>query len=218
MERVRTRYTCLAIALFVAVAVVTAVGCQGLLTTAVYLIKGTDDDPDFKGLQKKRVAVVCRPLAALQFRNASVAKDLAREVNVLLAKSVPKIHMVEQQKVESWLDEHTDQDAVKVGQALQADMVLAIDLEQFSLYEGQTIYRGKANITIQVHDIKENKVVFEKNLPPTTYPPDIGIPTSDKQETVFRRQFVHVLADQIGRYFYAHDPHADVGLDAEAYR
>jgi len=205
-------------ALAVAAAILPVGGCRTALATALWMVRGTNVDPDFKGLQQKRVAVICRPMLNLQFRNATVAKDLAREVNLLLGKNVPKIHLIDQQKVEQWLDENDEQEVAKIGKALKAEMVVAIDLEQFSLYQGQTVYQGKANVSVKVHDCKENRVVFEKTLPPTLYPPNTGIPTSDRQEPAFRREFVNVLADQIGRHFYAHDPHADMALDTAALR
>jgi hypothetical protein len=59
-------------------------------------------------------------------------------------------------------------------------------------------------------------MVFEKTLPQTVYPPNSGVPTSERQEAEFRRAFVKVLADQIARHFYAHDPNADLAQDALA--
>ena len=34
----------------------------------------------------------------------------------------------------------------KSARRLNADMVVGIDLEEFSLYQGQTLYQGKANV------------------------------------------------------------------------
>ena len=42
------------------------------------------------------------------------------------------------------------------------------------------------------------------------------MPTSERTEPEFRHEFVLVLADQIARHFYAHDPYADMGQDAAA--
>jgi hypothetical protein len=41
-------------------------GCAKVLATAVYVIKGTNVEAEYDGLQEKRVAVVCRQLASLQ--------------------------------------------------------------------------------------------------------------------------------------------------------
>jgi len=68
-----------------------------------------------------------------------------------------------------------------------------------------------------VYDCKDgNKKVFERTMPPTVYPPNTGIPTSERQEGEFRNEFVHVLAEQVARHFYAYDRNADVAQDAMA--
>ena len=43
---------------------------------------------------------------------------------------------------------------------------------------------------------------------------DSGIPTVDKPEPQFRSQFINVLAEQIGRYFYDHDSTVDFASDS----
>jgi hypothetical protein len=209
----------IALVMALAAALLPALGCRGLATTAMYLIKGNDVEPDFKELKGKKVAVVCRPLVSLQYRNANANRELAQEITLLLQEKVPKIKTIEQKKIAKWADENTWEDYAEVGKAMKADMVVGIDLEGFSLYQGQTLYQGRANVTVHVYDCqKGGKMVFEKTLPPTVYPPNSAVPTSDRIESEFRRQFVLVLADQIARHFYAHDAHADIGLDAAALR
>ena len=96
-------------------------------------------------------------------------------------------------------------------------MVLGIDLQQFSILASHTLYQGKANVTITVYESDDDSLpVFEKDLPQTVYPPNAVIPASEKRANEFRREFIRVLADQIGRHFYPHDPHADYALDVEA--
>jgi hypothetical protein len=202
-----------------ATAVLPALGCRGALMTALFLFKGTDVDPDFAGLKDKKVAVVCRPLVSLQYRNASAARDLAHEVSSLLEKNVPKIQIIDQRKVDKWTDENNWEEYTQVGKAVKADMVVGVDLEDFSIFQGQTIYQGKANVSIHVYDCgNHGKQVFEKSLPQSVYPPNCGVPTSDKLEAQFRREFVAVLAGQIARYFYSHDPYADMAQDAAAFK
>jgi len=191
-------------------------GCQSVLLTAMYLIKGTDIEPEYKGLKAKKVAVVCRPLVSLEYRNANVGRDLAKEINRLLQERVPKIKTVDDRKVARWLDENTWEEYVEVGRAMKADMIVGVDLENFSILEGQTLYQGKANASIRLYDCKTGEVVFEKTLPRSVYPPNVPIPASDRTEPAFRREFVRVLADQIARHFYAHDPYADMAMDARA--
>ena len=198
--------------------IATAAGCRTALTTAVYLVKGTNVDAEYKGLKEKKVVVVCRPLASLTYRDSHVARDLAREISILLRDNVPKINVVDQSKVTEWLDENDWTDFTDVGEALEVDTVVGIDLLSFSIYQGQTLYQGKANTAVKVYDLTdgENKVVFEKELPQLLYPPNTGVETLSRPEPEFRRKFVHILADQIGRHFYPHDRHADFAIDATA--
>lgn len=213
----RYRYFLAALALLAAV--VPAAGCVGFLTTAMYLIRGTALPAEFNGLRGKRVAVVCQPMVSLQYRNSTAAKDLARQIGSLLRQKISKIEIIDQRKVDEWIDENTWDEYSEIGKALKADLVLAVDLENFSTLQGQTLYQGKANVTLRVIDCANGgKVIFLRHLPQVLYPPNAGIPTSEQQEPQFRRRFILVLADQIARYFYGHDPIDDFARDADALR
>jgi len=206
----------LIVAVLVALAVGTAVsGCASALFTPLYLIKGNDAPAECNKLRDKRVAVVCRPVVALQYRDARVDQDLANEVSGLLRKNVPKIKMIDHRKVAEWMDEHTWEEYAEVGKALGADLVVGIDLEFFDLRQSQTLLQGRANAEIKVVDCKTKEVVFKKRLPQSVYPPNRVVQASDVEEHQFRRDFVRVLANQIGRHFYPHDAYADFALDSK---
>jgi hypothetical protein len=116
-----------------------------------------------------------------------------------------------------WADENTWEEYGEIGKALGADMVVGLDLEEFSLLQGQTLYQGKANLKILVVDVsKGREPVFERNMPQAIYPPNAPIPASEKPEAQFRRQFVEFLARQIGQYFYDHDASVDFANDSTA--
>jgi hypothetical protein len=234
MNRPSLRYPVIMVLFLASLALVSAGGCVSGLATMMYLIKGTDVEPEFKYLKGKKVAVVVRPVADLLYRNPNVPQDLARQIGIDLKNKVPKIKVIDQQKVGAWCDENNPEDVVEVGKALKADMVVSIELGSFNLFQGQTIYQGRASASIQVIDCRDEEkkakdkdtpkkdkdnesgsnVVFEKSLPETKYPPNTGVPTSDKQEYEFRQEFIRVLADQIARHFYAHDSNADFAQDA----
>ncbi len=200
-----------------ALALAGAGGCTSALFTVAYLIQGNNAPAECDKLKDKRVAVVCRPVVALQYRDARVEHDLAAQVSTLLGRNVPKIKIIDHRKVAEWMDENTWDDYVEVGKALGADMVVGIDLEQFSLLQGQTLYQGRATVRLQVFDCKTGEVVFDKRPPQSVYPPNRVVPTSEKPAAEFRAEFVRVLADQIARHFYEHDPHADIALDARSF-
>ena len=162
----------IALLMVLAVAVLPAVGCQSLMFTVAYLWNGTDVPPEFDGLKGKHVAVVCRPLPSLQYSNSNVGRDLAGQITLLLEQNVPKIKIVDQRKIAKWTDENRWEEYTEVGKAMKADVVVGIDLESFSLYQAQTLYQGKANATVQVYDCKSGKMLFEKTMPQSVYPPN----------------------------------------------
>ncbi len=194
----------------------TACGCQAVMFSAMYLFQGTTVDADFDGLSKKKVVVVCRQAPGMEFSDP-VSKDLVKLVTARLLKNGYKIKVVDPSKVERWEDENTWDEFLTVGRAMKADMVLGIDLEQFSIREGQTVFQGKANATVKVLDCKTGKEAFSKPIAPLIYPPNHVISVADRQEADFRREFEDVLAERLARFFYPHDPNDDIGLDAAAF-
>jgi len=196
-------------------ATLAASGCAPILTV-LYLAGGADTPAEFPGLKKKKVVVACRPMVQLQYRDANVSNSLARQVGQLLRKNVSKIQVVDYAKVEQWLDSNTSDSYVEIGRALDADMVVGIDLLDFSVYQGQTLYQGKANYTIKVYDCTTGELVFDKKPDQSVWPPNSAVPTSEKQESEFRQRFVGVLADEIARRFYSHDPRVNFASDATA--
>jgi hypothetical protein len=204
--------------------VVSQVGCSSFFATVAYMVKGTEEDPEFPGLKDKKVAVVCRPAQSLQFGSSSVATEIATEVGVLLKKnSRGKIKVILQREVQNWIDENSggEDEFAQIGDALKADMVLAIDLEDFELRQGQTLYQGNSKIQLKVLDMSkpvDDQVVFGPvHMPNVVFPPNTCIPVQEQSEDDFRRQYVGIVSDVIGRYFYAHDPRDLFAQDARAF-
>ncbi len=210
------RWNRLAIGLALVAVMLVSTGCTDALVTAVYLIRGREVPGDYEGLKGKKVAVVCRPLVGLAYRDSHVAQDLSRAVGLLLKRNVKKIEIVDQGKVENWIDEHSWEEYTQVGKAMKADMVVGIDLEQFNIYEGQTVYQGKARVSVKVYDCQKKELAFEKQLPQVVYPPNHVVSAAEVQESDFRKEFLGVLADYIGILFYRHDPYAHFAMDAMA--
>ncbi len=190
-------------------------GCTGGLFTVAYLINGNNTPAECKLLKEKKVVVVCRSVVELQYRNAHVERDIAEQVSVLLKKNVSKIKIIDQRKVNRLIDEKQLDEFLDIGKALEAEMVVGLELEQFQLYQGQTLYQGRATVEMKVVDCKTGDIVFKKRLP-KVYPPNRVIATSEKQEYEFRTEFVRVLSDFIARHFYDHDPYADFAQDAQS--
>jgi len=199
LDRLSTR-----LGLFAAALLVACSGCSTLLTAA-YILMPEDTPAEFKGLKGKHVAVVCKPIVELEFSDAGSARELAATVGGLLERNVRKTRVIDQQEVARWIDEHAWVDYPTVGKALDADLVVGIDLEEFRLHEGSTLYRGRATAHVRVFDIATGKVVFEKRYDDFQYPADGAVPTSDRSEMQFRGMFLQILAGRIARSFHAYD-------------
>lgn len=189
-------------------------GCAKVLATAMYVVKGTNVDAEYDGLKGKKVAVVCKQLTSLQYRDSNVPRDLAARIGSLLAANGKKIEVIDQQQVSEWTDENSWDEFSQIGKALEADMVVGIELEDFKLRQGQTLYQGKANVQIKVYDIKEGKLVFEKTPKPSVYPPNTGIAASERQEQQFRREYIGILAEEIAHHFYDYDSRNSFAMDS----
>ena len=200
------------IALLALAILVACSGCSTLLTAA-YVLMPEDTPAEFKGLKGKHVAVVCKPIVELEYADAGSSRELAAVVGSLIRQHVRKSRVIDQQEVARWIDEHAWVDYPTVGKALDADMVVGIDLEEFRLHEGVTLYRGRATAHVRVYDVAAGKVVFEKRYDDFQYPADGAIPTSDRTEPQFRGMFLQILAGRIARSFHAYDSRTSFAED-----
>jgi hypothetical protein len=183
-------------------------GCS-IITTVAYLIQPQNDAPaEFNGLRGKHVAVVCKPIVELEFSDASSARELATLVGGHVAQNVRKARVIDQREISRWIDENAWTDYPTLGRSLDADIVVGIDLEEFRIHEGSTLYRGRASAHVRVYNVAEKTLLFEKRLDAFTFPGDGAVPSSDRTETQFRALFLQVLSRRIARSFHAYDSRA----------
>lgn len=194
-------------------------GCHQILATAVYFWSGVETPAEYAGLEAKRVVVICRPPSSLEYRDAGAARDLAKRVGRLIRQNVPEVDVVDARDVENWADESDVDDFEDLADALDAEMVVRIDLEDFDLYKGQTLYQGRASVSLSVYDMaKGRRVAWEKSMGETLFPENSAVPAQEKAVHAFRRQFLNVLAEKVARHFYDHDPRHMFAIDAAAHR
>jgi hypothetical protein len=197
--------------------VVASVGCIGVGSQLLYMLKGGDRLPaEFDGLQDKRVAVVCVSNASSSGPHA-VSGTLERSVALLLTQKGKNIRLVRPDEVANWIDTNdwNQLDYREIGRGVNADMVLAIDLESFSLHEGSTLYRGRASVTVTVYDMREGgKVAFRRSIPEYSFPANGARHSTEMSEARFRSLFIQILAQQIARYFYSYQIQDDFAKDA----
>jgi len=202
--------TCLVVSL----ALGAAPGC-GMLPTVAYWMYGNKTPAKFDGLEGKRVAVVCLDANSLKGPGTE-ADNIAKSVARQLGYSVPNIKLVRQSEVADWFDNH-DQDVADytdIGRGVKADMVVGIDLENFSIHEGQTLLKGRAAVATRVYDMQRGgEVVYESSQREIVWP-ESGARHVTENEANFRVAFIQTLAMKIAHEYYAYDSADDYGLDA----
>lgn len=179
-------------------------GCSTLGTIA-YLIQPNDVPAEYNGLRGKHVAVVCRPIVELEFSDAGSARELAGIVGALVAQNVRQVKVIGQREVARWIDENDWVDYATLGKSLDANVVIGIDLEEFRMHEGSTLYRGRASAIVRVFDVASKEMVFERRIEGFTYPGDGAVPAADRSESQFRAMFLQILGRRVARLFHSHD-------------
>jgi hypothetical protein len=206
--------------LFIATVLVSASGCPTLLATGIYVLDGGNLVPaEFEGLKGERVVVMCKPPSSHDFRHAGAARAVAAKVSQMLVKNVKDIDVVNPREVDEWVDESDWGDFRELAKAVNADKVVQIELEDFELYKGKTLYQGRADVNVTVYDMKDRgKEMWASHIGEVLYPTNSGIPAQDKPVQQFEREFVEVVANRVAINFYRHDPNEGFALDAMANR
>jgi hypothetical protein len=210
----------LAAGVIVCVALATATGCIGTFANLMNAAQGNVVAANYTGLKGKRVAVVCVSNSE-SFGPSYASLALADLVGKLLERNIPSASIIEPRKIADWIDRN-DWDYLNykaVGQGVDAEMVVAIDLDSFSLHEGKTLYKGRADISVVVYDMtQDGKEVFAYSPTQIQFPENAGHHTTDMSEEIFRRQFLGVVASRVARQFYAYDVKEDFARDTSVIR
>lgn len=191
---------------------ISAIGCQSLIFTAAYLIKGRDVDPEYNFLKKgeKKIVVICRSSAMNQFQTETVPREITKKVSNLLKNNVKnkKLEVVDYRKVEQWLDDCSQvfEDFDQIGADFKADYVIGIELQAFQVRESTSTMQGKANWVVKTYDMNKDEVVGEKIMT-LVDPPSSPIPIrSNADVAMFQRVFVDAVSKQIAALYHPHDP------------
>ena len=123
--------------------------------------------------------------------------------------------MVREDEISKYRDEngYDEIDFVAIGEAVKADKVVGIQVSNMTLLDGQSLYRGRSDVSIQVFDPKTNELLFSRDLDEYTYPESAGQHVSETTETKFQKLYLTVLSERIGRMFHPYDFSDTVALD-----
>lgn len=198
----------------VSAAVLSSGGCVQFAANVLHVIRGPQVPAEFKGLENKRVAVVCTTESGMC--SDEVGIRLAGNVRGILGKHLSKTTFVSQEEIDQWTQGggSSSEDLASIGRGVKADYVMSIQIHNLKLRDGATLYRGRSDLDLTVVDVKKGKPVYSQSLPDYTYPVMAGQSTTETDETKFRRVYLMTVADKLARYFYPHDIGPDVALDA----
>lgn len=193
-----------------------ASGCVNLAAHLLHAGMGERVKPRYDGLKTQRVAVVCVSQSAT-FGPTAAAHEIAKRVEKYLAMNVEEIQIIDQQKIDAWMDENdwNQIDYREIGQGVDAQKLVAIEIKSYSLHEGNTLFKGRADIRVAVYDLTnaETPVVFEEIPPQIQYPITSGVYSADTTEEAFERGFIDVISSRVARDFYTYDLREDFGRD-----
>ena len=198
----------------VALLLVTQPGCVGLIANLVHAV-GADRIPaEYEGLKDTKLAVVTVTDSS-QYSDDVSARLLSRRVGNLLTQKVDNVRLVREDQIQQWRDTNgwDAVDFLSIGRGVEAEKVLGIELTNLQLREGATLYRGRADVTLSVLDVKTGEVLYSRDMEDFTYPSTAGQYTSETTESRFRKLYLDMLAKQICRAFHPYDFSETVALD-----
>ena len=201
--------------LLVAATFATSTGCIQEMAQLLYVIKGHKIEPAFPGLKGKKVAIVCTSDAAA-FGPDSLSVTMTKHIGILLATSTDKITVAAPAKVEEFMDANgwEDDSPGKLGEIVEADFVVVIDVEDYSIHEGATLYKGRSEWTASAFDVaNEGKLAFSVGPNQFTFP-ETGRPSIQTSEREFESFYLARLCDRISKQFVTYDKLESYAEDA----
>ena len=195
-------------------------GCVGLLANIMHAANGNLAPAAFDDLAGKRVAVLCLSDSEA-FGPTEASMDIASRVSKLLETNVDEIMLVPSQEIADWVDRNDwDQlDYSAVGRGVNADMVVVVDLETFSLRDGKTLYKGRSDLKITAYDMNQDaQRVFTAEPSQIQFPTNSGYHTTDISEDDFNREFIAHVSRRVARNFYPYDIAEDYAEDVTLIR
>ena len=150
------------------------------------------------------------PLATLPLQKKSRGA-----VEQKLNQRIPELTLIKQQEIEDWMDRNDwdEIDYVELSKGLGCDFLIAVDFDNFSLYEGQTLYKGRSDIGVTVFETETESVVFRLEPTMIQFPANSGQHTADTRESEFRNRYLDVISSFVARQFYSYDVKEDYAQD-----
>ena len=207
-------------------------GCNALqVPYFLFCMEDPKHDPEIQKIastnKKEERKVVFLTYHRLDLRPEFLNSDrelthfLERHMRQLCEANKEKVTIVPTRKVEDYKLSHPDwqeSELATIGEYFKADWVIYLEINHLSLYEpgsGGTLYRGKADMTISLVDVKKS----DESPPPQpvtcNYPREsrIQLTTTDKSPAEFRQMFMEYVGRRVAWKFTAHPTRDDFYAD-----
>ncbi len=193
-------------ALLLAAVIVSQPGCLGLAANLMHMVGADMVPPGCEELEDSRVAVVTTTESS-HYKDDISAQLLSKAVGAILTQKVDDLKLVRHSEVEQYRDQvgWENVDYIEMGKKISADKVVSLELGGLKLREGATLFRGSATVTIKVFDVESGSVIYVREIDDYTYPRSAGQHVSETDEGRFRKLYLGMLAQEIGRTFHAYD-------------
>lgn len=207
--------TCVLVLIFPLVVLATSTGCINQMAGLLYVIRGHKVAPKYEGLTGKRVAVLCISDASA-YGPDTLTNTVSKHVGIKIAQGVKNVQVVGPTMIERWIDEYgwDESMVVELGQGIKADMVVVIEVGSYSIHEGATMYKGKADLTVTVYDIEKNGQITFADGPDLFMFPENGRPVPQTSDRQFEAFYLARLTDHISKLFVAYDRMDSIADDA----
>ena len=162
---------------------------------ALILIRnGPDTDFDFMNADKQLSALLYGKLSELCEANDE------------------RLTLVSPSKVDAFKNSHPNWTEIapsEIGADFKADFVIYVEINELSLYErgnAQTIFRGKASLSVKLIDVKHLDDSSARKEFTCTYPSEANfvLADADTPPQVFREKFLTYVAKRLSWYFAPH--------------
>ncbi len=197
------------------VVLIASTGCVGAISQLIYVVKGTDVEPAYSGLEDSTVAVVCVSDASA-YGPDMLTTTVAQAVAMKMHRTGRDINVIPATTINDWIDRNgwDESDFVKLGKGVGAEKVVAIEIGAYSIHEGSTLYKGRTDLSVTVYDLQKGGSI-DFMYGPTEYSfPKNGRPAIQTSDRQFEAFFLANLTENIAQQFCPYDRVDQVARDA----
>ena len=202
------------VALLLTCLVLAQAGCLGITSNLMHMVGADMIPPEYEGLEESRLVIVTSTESS-HYKDDVSAQILSKSVGAILTQKVDDVKLVRQSEIDQWRDRvgWENNDMVALGKAVEADKVVAIELDNLKLRDGKSMYRGSADVVVTVYDCVTGDELYRREVDEYTFPATAGQHITETSESRFRKVYLGMLAAEIGRSFHAYDLSDTFALD-----